>query len=62
MQNFKIYVGAGTGDLINTMVTAGIAVGMLMLIKDKFGSTAGCNANRRWGWICVYRIITITIR
>ena len=34
------YVGAGTGDLINTMVTAGIAVGMLMLIKDKFGSTA----------------------
>ena len=34
------FVGAGTGDLINTMVTAGIAVGMLMLIKDKFGSTA----------------------
>ena len=34
------YVGAGTGDLINTMVTAAIAVGMLMLIKDKFGSTA----------------------
>jgi len=36
----KAYVGAGTGDLINTMVTAAIAVGMLMLIKDKFGSTA----------------------
>ena len=38
--DLKAYVGAGTGDLINTMVTAGIAVGMLMLIKDKFGSTA----------------------
>ena len=34
------YVGAGTGDLINTMLTAAIAVGMLMLIKDRFGSTA----------------------
>ena len=34
------YVGAGTGDLINTMLTAAIAVLALMWIKDKFGSTA----------------------
>ena len=33
--DLKAYVGAGTGDLINA-----IAVGMLMVIKDKFGSTA----------------------
>ena len=32
----KAYVGAGTGDLINTMVTAAIAVGMLMLIKQQW--------------------------
>lgn len=36
----KMYVGAGTGDLINTMLTAAIAVLALMWIKDKFGSTA----------------------
>ncbi|CQR24806.1 regulatory protein [Streptococcus varani] len=32
------FAGAGTGDLINTMITAAIAVGMILLIKDKFGS------------------------
>lgn len=36
----KAYVGAGTGDLINTMITASIAVLVLMWVKDKFGSTA----------------------
>lgn len=34
------YIGAGTGDLINTMITAAIAVLLLMLVKDKFGSVA----------------------
>ncbi|QVI36032.1 PTS sugar transporter subunit IIC [Lacticaseibacillus chiayiensis] len=36
----KAYVGAGTGDLINTMITASIAVLALLWIKDRFGSTA----------------------
>ncbi|MBB1164270.1 PTS sugar transporter subunit IIC [Lacticaseibacillus rhamnosus] len=36
----KVYVGAGTGDLINTMITASLAVIVLMWVKDKFGSTA----------------------
>lgn len=35
-----VYIGAGTGDLINTMITAAVAVLVLRLIKDKFGSTA----------------------
>lgn len=34
------YVGIGTGDLINTMLTAAIAILSLLWIKDKFGSTA----------------------
>lgn len=34
------YVGAGTGDIINTMLTAAIAVGLILLIGDKFGSVA----------------------
>lgn len=34
------YVGAGTGDLINTMITASIAVLLLLWVKDKFGSVA----------------------
>ncbi|MDK6727856.1 MULTISPECIES: PTS sugar transporter subunit IIC [Aerococcus] len=36
----KAYIGAGTGDLINTMITASIAVLVLLWVKDKFGSTA----------------------
>lgn len=32
------YVGAGTGDIINVMLTASIAVLMLLLIDNKFGS------------------------
>ena len=36
----KAYVGSGTGDLINTMITASIAVLLLIWIKDRFGSTA----------------------
>ncbi|MDE3282410.1 PTS sugar transporter subunit IIC [Lacticaseibacillus zeae] len=36
----KAYVGAGTGDLINTMITASIAVLVLLWVKDRFGSTA----------------------
>ena len=36
----NIFRLAGIGDVINTMLTAAIAVGMLMLIKDRFGSTA----------------------
>lgn len=34
------YIGAGTGDVINIMITASVAVLLLSLIKDKFGSTA----------------------
>lgn len=34
------YIGAGTGDIINTMITASIAVGMILLIGEKFGSVA----------------------
>lgn len=34
------YVGAGTGDIINIMLTASIAVLLLMLIKDSFGSVS----------------------
>lgn len=34
------YIGAGTGDLINTMLTAAIAVLLLLWIQDKFGSVA----------------------
>nr|WP_262315968.1 PTS sugar transporter subunit IIC [Lacticaseibacillus parakribbianus] len=33
-----IYVSAGTGDLINTMITAALAVGLTLLIGNKFGS------------------------
>ncbi|ELU8995975.1 PTS sugar transporter subunit IIC [Enterococcus faecalis] len=35
-----IYVGAGTGDIINTMITASIAVGLILLIGDRFGSVS----------------------
>lgn len=31
-------VSSGTGDLINTMITAGLAVGLLLLVGDRFGS------------------------
>lgn len=34
------YVGAGTGDVINIMVTAAVAVVLLLLIGDKFGSSS----------------------
>ncbi len=34
------YVGAGTGDIINTMLTASIAVLLILWIKDSFGSVA----------------------
>ncbi|MBS4761898.1 PTS transporter subunit IIC [Carnobacteriaceae bacterium zg-ZUI252] len=34
------YVGAGTGDLINTMLAAGIAVVVLLWVQDKFGSVS----------------------
>lgn len=35
-----VYVGAGTGDIINTMITASIAVGLIYLIGERFGSVA----------------------
>lgn len=34
------YVGAGTGDIINTMITASIAVLLIMLVGDLFGSVS----------------------
>lgn len=36
----QAYIGAGTGDIINTMLTASIAVLLILLIGDKFGSVA----------------------
>lgn len=33
-----LFVSSGTGDLINTMITAGLAVGLLLLVGDRFGS------------------------
>ncbi|MDO4672493.1 PTS sugar transporter subunit IIC [Arcanobacterium canis] len=36
----KAYVGSGTGDLINTMITASIAVLLFLWVKDRFGSVA----------------------
>lgn len=36
----QAYIGAGTGDIINTMLTASIAVFMILLIGEKFGSVA----------------------
>lgn len=33
-----VWVVTGIGDLINTMITAAIAVGILLLLKDKLGS------------------------
>lgn len=35
-----VYVGAGTGDIINTMLTASLAVGLIFWIGDRFGSVA----------------------
>lgn len=56
------YVGAGTGDIINTMITASIAVGLIMLIGSKFGSVAivatpivvGCGAGILGVWLLPY--------
>ena len=31
------YIGVGTGDIINTMITASIAVGMILLIGENLG-------------------------
>ena len=33
-----VYVGSGTGDIINTMITSSVAVILILLIKEKFGS------------------------
>lgn len=33
-----VFVSSGTGDLINTMITSGLAVGLLLLIGNHFGS------------------------
>ncbi|BDR56381.1 PTS sugar transporter subunit IIC [Xylocopilactobacillus apis] len=33
-----LYLSNGTGDLINTMITASIAVGLTLLVGEKFGS------------------------
>lgn len=38
--DMKVFVGAGTGDIINIMLTASVAVLMLLYIGDKFGSVA----------------------
>ncbi|MFC4771708.1 PTS sugar transporter subunit IIC [Enterococcus hermanniensis] len=35
-----LYVGAGTGDIINTMITASLAVLLILFVGDRFGSVA----------------------
>jgi len=35
-----VYVGSGTGDIINTMITAAIAVSLILLVAEKFGSAS----------------------
>ncbi|WP_411167550.1 PTS sugar transporter subunit IIC [Clostridium sp. MB05] len=37
-QAMGAYVSAGTGDIINTMITASVAVILILLIGEKFGS------------------------
>src|SRR5699024_11935459 len=32
------WILTGIGDLINTMITAAIAVGIMLIVKDRFGS------------------------
>ncbi|MFV0558605.1 MAG: PTS sugar transporter subunit IIC [Enterococcus sp.] len=34
------YLGVGTGDIINTMITAALAAGMILLIGELFGSVS----------------------
>lgn len=36
----KGYIGAGTGDIINTMITASLTVLVILAIGDKFGSVS----------------------
>lgn len=36
----EAYIGAGTGDVINIMITASLAVLLALWIKDKFGSSS----------------------
>lgn len=40
LEKTGIYVGSGTGDIINTMLTASIAVGFILLIGNRFGSVS----------------------
>lgn len=35
-----VYISSGTGDIINTMITASIAVILILLIGEKFGSVS----------------------
>lgn len=62
-----MYLSAGTGDLINTMITAALAVGLTMLIGTKFGSVkivlspiiVGAGAG--WvGWLILPYVAKIT--
>ena len=39
-QAMGAYVSAGTGDIINTMITASIAVILILLVGEKFGSVS----------------------
>jgi len=38
-EDLGVFVGQGAGDILNTMITAAIAVGILLLIGNKLGST-----------------------
>lgn len=35
-----VYVSSGTGDIINTMITASIAIILILVVADKFGSVS----------------------
>ncbi len=57
------YIGAGTGDIINTMITASIAVGMILLIGEKIWVRGNCcNTNRCWYRRWSNRLLFISLR
>lgn len=57
------WVLTGIGDLINTMITASIAVLLILWIKDRLGSLDYYPPADYSGWYCrVYRDHSITLR
>ena len=63
-----VYLSAGTGDLINTMLTAAITILIIFLVSDRFGSLniilspiligAGSGINRSYNLLPYAKSIT----